>query len=74
MPVKLLVLAILFILPMVPTFWAIVDIPKRRFSTRKKKIGWFVLAASVPCVGGLAYLLFVRRHTEPAAETDRSLL
>ena len=63
---RLVVMAILLILPLVPTFWAILDIPKRRFSSLKKKIIWFLVVSSLPCVGALLYLLLARRHTEPS--------
>ena len=63
---RLVVMAILLILPLVPTFWAILDIPKRRFSSLKKKIIWFVVVSSLPCVGALFYLALARRHTEPS--------
>ena len=63
---RMLLVVILLILPLIPTFWAILDIPKRRFSSIKKKIIWFVVVSSLPCVGALLYLLLARRHTEPS--------
>lgn len=63
---RLVLLIILLVLPMVPTFWAILDIPKRRFSSSKKKIIWFLVVSSLPCVGALFYLALGRRHTEPS--------
>ncbi|WP_170920408.1 PLDc N-terminal domain-containing protein [Desulfacinum hydrothermale] len=65
---KILVLAVLFVLPLVPTFWAIQEIPKRRFPSRRRKIVWFAVAATFPCVGALLYLLLERRHTVLAPE------
>jgi hypothetical protein len=63
---RLLLVIILLILPLVPTFWAILDIPRRRFSSLKKKIIWFLMVSSLPCVGALLYLALARRHTEPS--------
>jgi hypothetical protein len=63
---RLLLVAILLILPLVPTFWAILDIPKRRFPSLKKKIIWFLVVSTLPCVGALCYLALARRHTEPS--------
>lgn len=63
---RLFLLIILLIIPMVPTFWAILDIPKRRFSSYRKKIIWFLVVASLPCVGALCYLALARRHTTPS--------
>jgi hypothetical protein len=62
---RLLLVVILLILPLVPTFWAILDIPKRRFPSLRKKIIWFLVVSSLPCVGALCYLALARRHTEP---------
>jgi hypothetical protein len=63
---RMLLVVVLLILPLIPTFWAILDIPKRRFSSIKKKIIWFVVVSSLPCVGALFYLALARRHTEPS--------
>lgn len=65
MPSKLLVLAILLIIPIVPTFWAILDIPKRRFSSTRKKVLWFLTVATLPFLGAICYIVLARRHTEP---------
>ena len=65
MPFKLLFVAILLILPLVPTFWAILDIPKRRFSSYKKKMIWFLVVSTLPLVGAIFYIALARRHTEP---------
>jgi len=69
----MLLMMAMFILPMAPTFWAIQDIPKRRFSTRGKKIGWFLLVSSLPCVGALLYLLFIRKSTVPSMDGEISI-
>jgi len=68
MPVRILILTALFILPLLPTFWAIQDIPKRRFATHRKKILWFLLVSSLPFVGAMLYILLVRRHTKPLVD------
>jgi hypothetical protein len=65
MPFKLLLLAIVLLLPMVPTFWAILDIPKRRFASTKKKIIWFLVVATLPVLGAIFYITLGRRHTHP---------
>ncbi len=65
MPLKLLVFIIIFCAPLVPTFWSILDIPKRRFSTRRQKLTWFLLVATLPFIGAVIYICFVRRTTQP---------
>jgi hypothetical protein len=65
MPFNLLLVVILLALPMVPTFWAILDIPKRRFATTRKKIIWFLVVATLPFLGAVFYVALARRHTEP---------
>ncbi|NLI34048.1 MAG: hypothetical protein GX422_14900 [Deltaproteobacteria bacterium] len=62
---KFLVIMVLFAVPIIPTFWAILDIPKRRFATQRQKMAWLFLVATLPCVGAIVYILFCRRHTEP---------
>ncbi len=65
MPFKILFVVAVLLLPMVPTFWAILDIPKRRFSSTKKKIVWFLVVATLPCLGAIFYITLARRHTSP---------
>jgi hypothetical protein len=63
-PLNLIVFAVIVILPVVPTFWAIVDLPKRRFSSRKYKVIWFAVVSTIPCLGAALYFLLARRHTQ----------
>lgn len=65
MPLKLLLMAIIFGAPLVPTFWSILDIPKRRFASERQKVLWIFVVATLPFIGGMAYILFVRRTTKP---------
>ena len=58
----ILLIILIFLLPMVPTFWAIVDMAHRDFGTLKKKALWGVFVICVPCLGGLVYLIFGRRQ------------
>ena len=53
---------LVLLLPMVPTFWAIVDVAYRDFGSLKKKALWAGLVVFVPCLGGLVYLVFGRRQ------------
>jgi uncharacterized membrane protein YhaH (DUF805 family) len=69
MPLKILLIVLLFVLPITPTFWALQDIPRRRFPDRKKKLIWFLLVATLPCIGAMVYILFVRRSTVPTEPT-----
>jgi hypothetical protein len=59
---------VILISPLVPTFWAIFDIPKRRFETRRQKMLWFFLVSTFPFVGAMIYIGFVRRRTTPLDE------
>ena len=65
MPFKILLVVIVLLLPMAPTIWAILDIPKREFSSLKKKIIWFFVVATLPVVGAICYITLERRHTYP---------
>ncbi len=58
-------LIVILLLPLLPTVWAILDIPKRRFSSVRKKVLWFLLVSTFPFVGAMFYITVARRHTEP---------
>ena len=62
---NLLIIMAIVIIPIIPTFWAIVDLPKRRFSSTKSKVIWFAVVSTLPCIGGTLYFLLVRRKTQP---------
>jgi len=53
---------LIFLLPMVPTFWAIVDVAYREFGSIRKKVLWGAFVVFVPCMGGIIYLIFGRRQ------------
>jgi hypothetical protein len=61
---NLLIVAVIVIVPIVPTFWAILDVPKRRFSSTKYKVIWFAVVAALPCLGAILYFLLVRGRTQ----------
>ncbi len=65
MPLDMITLIVILSLPLAPTFWAILDIPKRRFATVRRKIVWFLFVSTFPFVGAMFYIILVRRHTEP---------
>jgi hypothetical protein len=69
MPLKILLIIMIFGIPMAPTFWALHDIPRRRFGDRRRKLKWFLLVAAIPCLGALAYIILVRRQTTPCEPT-----
>ncbi len=62
-------MVLIFLLPLVPTFWAIVDVAHRDFGTLKKKALWGAFIVFVPCLGGLVYLIFGRRQGTKIADT-----
>lgn len=66
MVLKIVLIGFLLLIPMVPTFWAIVDVPGRRFSSTAAKVVWFLVVATLPCIGAVLYFLLARRHTERA--------
>ena len=72
MPVKILAVALIFILPIVPTFWALLDIPRRRFRSTTQKVVWFVAVATLPCIGAIFYILLARRATQPAETAEQN--
>ncbi|ABK15861.1 hypothetical protein Sfum_0159 [Syntrophobacter fumaroxidans MPOB] len=65
MPLNIVALIAILSLPLVPTFWAILDIPKRRFASPRKKAVWFAIVSTFPFIGAMIYIILIRRHTEP---------
>ena len=64
-PVNFLLVIVIALIPLIPTFWAILDLPKRRFSSTKSKLIWFAVVSSLPCIGATLYFLLARRNTQP---------
>ncbi len=62
---NLLVVVVIIIIPIIPTLWAIVDLPKRRFSSTKSKVIWLAVVSTLPCLGAILYFLLARRNTQP---------
>jgi hypothetical protein len=62
---KLVLIVAVLIIPLIPTFWAILDVPRRRFSTTRSKVIWFAVVSTLPCIGAIFYLLMGRRNTQP---------
>jgi hypothetical protein len=62
---NLIIFITILIVPVIPTFWAIIDLPRRRFASTKSKVLWFALVSTVPCLGATLYILLARRHTQP---------
>lgn len=64
-PYNMLILFVILLIPIIPTLWAIVDVPRRRFSRTRWKVIWFALVATLPVFGAILYFAVARRHTEP---------
>ncbi len=58
---RILILAFIFLLPLVPTFWAIVDVAKRAFSDFRIKVIWFAIVTFIPVFGALLYFFYGRK-------------
>lgn len=67
----MLIVIVVLALPLIPTFWAILDIPKRSFPSGKKKILWFMVVATLPFIGAVFYIIVGRRGTQPLESTSR---
>ena len=64
-PLNILIVLVIVIVPIIPTFWAIMDLPKRRFSSTTSKVIWFAVVSTLPCLGATLYILLARRNTQP---------
>lgn len=65
MTMKILIVLAILAIPLIPTFWAILDIPKRQFGTARQKLIWFFTVSTLPCIGAILYILFGRSQTTP---------
>lgn len=52
---------IIWLLPMAPTFWSILDIWTHSFEDSQTKMLWLVITIFVPVFGGLAYIFWGRK-------------
>ena len=55
-------LIIILFVPIIFTFWAILDLAHRDLGSLKKKVLWGVFVVFVPYIGGPVYLIFGRRQ------------
>jgi hypothetical protein len=65
MPHRIVLIIFLLLIPWLPTFWAILDVPRRRFSSTKWKVIWFAVVSLVPVLGAILYIILARRNTQP---------
>ncbi len=61
MVTKILILAVIFFLPMIPTFWAIIDVAQKPFQSFQIKVVWFAIVTLIPVLGALVYFLYGRK-------------
>jgi len=52
----------MLLIPIIFTFWAIIDLAQRDFASIKKKALWGIFVVFVPYIGGPVYLIFGRRQ------------
>ena len=62
---NLLIVVAILIVPVVPTLWALVDLPRRRFPSTTAKVVWFAVVSALPCIGAILYIALARRTTQP---------
>ncbi len=73
MVTKILILAFIFLLPMIPTFWAIVDVANRPFRDFQTKVIWFAIVTLMPVIGALIYFFYGRKkYTRNIDTVDRT--
>jgi len=66
MDLPLPVLALLFLLPMIPTFWAIVHVMTARFPGNPLiRFAWLGLVTFLPVIGAVVYFIWGRPKKVP---------
>lgn len=61
-----LLLAVFFIVPILPSMWAIRHVHGHVFRTPLERSLWFALTVFIPILGGILYILFGRRYAQTA--------
>lgn len=56
---------ILFLVPMLPTYWSIWHIWNHSFPDPEKKSLWLLLVVFVPVIGGIIYIFTGRKQAIP---------
>ena len=59
---ELLLLLIIFLLPTILWFWAIIDVVQSNFSDSNTKVMWVLIILLVPVVGSILYLTIGRKQ------------
>lgn len=65
MPHRILLIIFVLLIPWIPTLWAILDVPRRRFPSTRGKVIWFAVVSLLPVLGAILYISLVRRNTQP---------
>jgi len=55
-------LILIFLIPMMPTFWAIIELMTKEINSIYGKFIWLLFVIFIPCIGGLCYFLFGRKR------------
>ncbi|HEC49668.1 MAG TPA: hypothetical protein ENI40_00715 [Candidatus Desulfofervidus auxilii] len=55
-------LILIFLIPMIPTFWAIIELMTKEIKNIYGKFIWLLFVIFIPCIGGLCYFLFGRKR------------
>jgi hypothetical protein len=61
-PDQLALAAAILLLPIVPALWSIWHIFHHEFRSPQEKMAWLGVAVFIPVLGGLAYILWGRKH------------
>lgn len=59
---KILILIGILLIPMIPTFLAIIDVAHRPFPSLQKKMLWFAVVTLLPLLGAALYFLFGKKQ------------
>ncbi|NVL89849.1 MAG: PLDc_N domain-containing protein [Desulfobacterales bacterium] len=62
---------VILLLPIIFTFWAIIDLAHRDFASIKKKALWGIFVVFVPYIGGPVYLIFGRRRVSNSSLREK---
>lgn len=57
---KIILYAVLLLIPIIPTFWAIIDVSRRRFDDNLLQLIWLGIITILPFFGAVGYFVWLK--------------
>ncbi len=57
---KIILYAVLLLIPIIPTFWAIIDVSRRKFDNILLQLIWLGIITILPFFGAVGYFVWLK--------------